>query len=143
VANNRVVFDGLAQLRADLLSLPDDLAQEAAVIVDDTTEVTASSLRQAYPRGETGKLRDGVRAEMKREQFGVVGTVHSTSPHAHLWEFGTQLRRTREGWNRGRMPSRDREGLVSIAARNRRQMNGQLVELVRNAGFDVTGDPNG
>lgn len=140
MSNNRIVLTGLDDLRAALQQLPSDLANEAAEIVDHTAEITKSSLIQVYPLGDTGNLRKGVRVKIERGRFAVVGTVLSTSTHAHLFEFGTQDRTTREGWRRGRSPAHNPGGLVPIAARNRRAMNQQLKALVERAGFTVTGD---
>jgi hypothetical protein len=129
----------MAELKAALRQLPSELAEQGAEFVDDAVEHTAASLRQAYPLGDTGKLRAGVRSSVTRSQFGVVGEVKSTSPHSHLWEFGTAVRATRQGWNRGISPSHHREGLIPIAMRNRKTLNGQLISLLQKAGFVVTG----
>jgi hypothetical protein len=92
---------------------------------------------QTYPKGETANLRRGVKTTIEHGAFGVAGTVKSTSPHAHLWEFGTAVRHTARGWNRGKEQSHD--GLVAIAVRERRRMYERLVALVRSAGFEVSG----
>jgi len=139
VSHNRLVLEGLEELRAALRTLPADLAHDGAEFVDDATERAAASLIQSYPLGETGNLRAGVKHSVVRSQFGVVGMVKSTSPHSHLWEFGTQNRHTRQGWNRGISPSHHREGLIPIAQRERKRLNGALIELVRLAGFQVSG----
>jgi hypothetical protein len=136
---NRFILEGFSDLLAGLRQLPELLTEEATEIVDHTAEITASSLRQVYPLGETGKLRAGVKIKATRSRFGAARIVRSTSPHAHLWEFGTQNRHTRAGWFRGRAPSHSTEGLVAIATRNRRRMNLQLIDLVRREGFEVTG----
>lgn len=133
----RLQLDGLAELRAALRHLPADLADDAGDIVEDTTDRTQTALVQTYPRGDTGNLRRGVKTTIEHGAFGVEGTVKSTSPHAHLWEFGTAVRHTARGWNRGKEQSHD--GLVAIAVRERRRMNQRLVELVRSAGFEVSG----
>src|SRR5438128_7815746 len=138
---NRFEFQGLAELRAALRQLPSELAGEAVSIVDDATGRTESSLLQAYPLGETGKMRAGVSSAVVSDRGGVIGTVRSKSPHARLWEFGTAVRATRQGWNRGRAPSHKTEGLVAIAQRERSRMNQQLIELVRRAGFAGSGVP--
>jgi Bacteriophage HK97-gp10, putative tail-component len=136
MAHNRLDL-GLDEFRAGLRSLPTDLAHDGAGFVEDATEHTASSLIQSYPLGDTGNLRRGVTASVTRSAFGVLGQVKSTSAHAHLWEFGTEIRATRQGWNRGRSPSHHRDGLIPIAVRNRKTMNGRLIDLVRKAGFVV------
>lgn len=139
MATNRIVLDGLAELKAALRQLPEGLRAEGAEIVDDTAEITASSLRQAYPLGDTGKLRAGVSVKTEHTPYGTIGIVRSRSPHAHLWEFGTQNRVTRQGWRRGRMPAHKADGLAAIAVRNRRRMYQRLIQLVQRAGFEVTG----
>jgi hypothetical protein len=139
VSNNRLELNGLADLMAALRKLPADLAQEAADLIDDTVEITASSLIQSYPLGDTGNLRKGVKKKITRSQFGAVGEVKSTSPHAHLWEFGTQNRQTRQGWNRGKLKAQYNRGLVGISLRERKKLNAKLIDLVRKAGFEVTG----
>lgn len=140
MSSNRLVLDGLAELRAALQRLPEELRQEGAAIIDNAAEVTASSLRQSYPVGDTGNLRAGVSVKTEHTPYGTIGIVTSRSPHAHLWEFGSQNRVTRAGWRRGKSPEHKKEGLVPIAQRNRKKMNQQLVELVRKAGFQVSGD---
>lgn len=135
----RLQLDGLTELRAALRQLPAELTDDAAAIVEDTTDRTETALVQTYPKGATGNLRRGVKKTVAKGSFGVQGTVKSTSPHAHLWEFGTAVRHTARGWNRGKAPSHAREGLVAIAVRERRRMNQRLVDLVRSAGFEVSG----
>jgi hypothetical protein len=137
VSANRLEWQGLTEVRQALLHLPADLTSDATPIVDHATETAATSLRQAYPLGETGKLRQGVKVSVRASAAAVVGEVKSTSPHAHLWEFGTQNRHTRKGWFRGR--ETPHQGLVGIAVRVRRRMNEQLIALVKAAGFDVSG----
>jgi hypothetical protein len=138
LSNNRIEWTGLDELYAALRKLPADLAAEAVDLVDNTVEVTAASLIQSYPRGDTGNLRGGVKHSVTPSQFGVSGEVKSTSPHAHFWEFGTQNRKTSKGWNRGKLKDQYNRGLVGIAIRERAKLNKQLVELVRKAGFEVT-----
>jgi hypothetical protein len=139
VSNNRLELNGLADLMAALRKLPAELAAEAAEHIDDTVEVTASSLIQSYPLGDTGNLRKGVKKSVTRSAFGAVGEVKSTSPHAHLWEFGTQNRQTRQGWNRGKLKDQYNRGLVGISLRERKKLNVKLIELVKRAGFEVSG----
>jgi hypothetical protein len=135
-----IELTGLDELREALKQLPEDLAAEGQQIVENHTEFTANSLAIAYPIGDTGNLRKGIKTEYTHTRFGTVGRVRSTSPHAHLWEFGTQDRETREGWKRGQVTPRGKEtGLVPISERWRKVMNRALVELVKRAGFQVTG----
>lgn len=141
MSQNRLILDGMDDLKTALRKLPVEMRDEAAEVIDHTAEITASSLRQSYPRGDTGNLRAGVKVSHERSTFGASATVKSTSPHAHLFEFGTQNRTTRQGWRRGKSPEHKADGLVPIAQRNRKRMNQQLIDIVRKAGFDVTGTP--
>lgn len=133
-----LTITGLEELRTALRNLPTELRDEAAGIVTSTVDRVAAELHTAYPDGGTGNLRRGIKKTIDKSAFGVRGTVTSTSRHAHLWEFGTQNRRTRQGWNRGRGPSHIRQGLISISLRERRKMEQGLIELVRRAGFEVS-----
>ena len=132
-------LEGLTDLRASLLALPDKLRAQANDEVKRTTKEAAAALVVAYPQGDTGNLRKGVRTRYRINRLGLgVGTVLSLAPHAHLWEFGTVNRTTQKGWNRGRMVAQYNRGLVGIAARERREMMAALIALVRNTGFEVT-----
>src|SRR5262245_34330795 len=135
----RLTLTGLPQLQQQLERLPSDLADDADAVVHDITERTAQELVAVYPTGDTGNLRAGVRTRYRRSKGKTVGYVVSTSPHAHLWEYGTQVRKTREGWNRGRMPSHTADGLVSIAMRNRRQLRNEISQQMRQQGLTVSG----
>lgn len=137
--SNRLELNGLSDLMAALRRLPADLAAEAAEEIDNTVEVTAAALVQSYPIGDTGNLRKGVKRSLRRDPFGASGEVKSTSPHSHLWEFGTQSRKTRKGWDRGKMDDQYNHGLVGIALRERKKLNAKLIEIVKRAGFEVTG----
>lgn len=136
-----IQWSGLEEFKKDLRNMPADLADEAGDPVEDAGEHTASSLIQSYPLGDTGNLRGGVSVTTERSQFGVSSIVKSKSPHAHLWEFGTENRKTRQGWPRGTGPEHERQGLVPIAQRNRRTMYQQLKALLVAHGFQVSGEP--
>lgn len=139
----KIVVEGLSELQTWLRQLPVHLTAEAFNVIDDTVEVTAAQLTQSYPLGDTGNLRKGVKTDMTSSNFGVAGIVRSTSKHAHLWEFGTQSRKTKKGWSRGKAPSHKELGLVPIAQRNRKRMNAQLIEIVKKAGFEISGTLDG
>lgn len=134
----KLELTGLEELKAALHQLPIELHDEAAQYVQEATEKAAQDLVVAYPR-RFGGLRQGVSHKVVRAQFGITGTVTSKSKQAVWWEFGTQNRRTKQGWNRGRGPSHSKEGLAAIASRVRRRMNEQLLDVVRKAGFQVSG----
>lgn len=139
MASMKVAMEGLDELRAALKALPEDLARDARFRVRAAANAAADDLRAAYP-SDSGNLRRGVRVAVEDQAVSVVATVKSSSPHAHLWEFGTQVRRTQRLLNRGAAPAHFDQGLVGIAQRRRRDLNEELVDIVRKAGFEVTGE---
>jgi len=104
---NRLVFEGLDELRQQLRALPADLVSRASAIIDRRAQNAAAAIRAAYPEGETGNLRSGVSVPFSASSaFGAGALVSSRSQHAHLWEFGTAVRRTARGANRARCSGR-------------------------------------
>jgi hypothetical protein len=143
MAANRVELIGWNELLIQIRSLPQAFADEAAEMIDNTVEETAASLIQTYPIGpgsgryRGGNLRKGVKWGTTRSGYGISGFVKSTAKHASIWEFGTQSRKTRKGWNRGKSPAHYNQGLVGIAIRKRRELRGKLIDVVRRAGFEI------
>lgn len=138
----RVEKSGMTEFLAGLRAIDSNLGRNATKIVHDTTEGAAADLRAAYPqrnygsRDNRGNLRRGVKTQYPPSQI-VVGQVRNTAPHAQLYEFGTQNRRTLTGANRGSMPPHPTA--IAIYERRRRAMNEQLIEIVQAEGFQVTG----
>lgn len=150
-------WEGLEDFRRALRSLPDDLKNEAAGIVEAAAEDAKKAAYFAYPTGPTrtvkrrrkgvttsvtrvgGNLKKGLRVlHNAGRRFGTESIVKSTAKHAHLFEFGTGRRITNKGANRGVMPKApENEAFIPIAIRIRRRMTKQLIELVRRAGFIV------
>ena len=135
---SKLKLEGLAELRAALRQLPEELAGEANAIVRGHAEDAAQRIKRAYPEGPTGNLRGRVTTEQNSSKFGGSAIVRSRAPHAHLHEFGTRDRRTKKGAFRGAMPQApEHERMIPIAIRVRRNMVRALVDLVRRAGFLV------
>jgi hypothetical protein len=138
--STRLQMNGLAEFRAQLRNLPEDLAQEAGAIVMALAESAQQAVQQAYPEGPTGNLRRGVtvnRADASR--FGVRAIVRSRARHSHMFEFGTKTRQTRKGANRGMMPQApESQRMIPIMQRRRRVMVQALIGVVKKAGFVVS-----
>lgn len=133
---NRVVWEGLEELKAQLRQLPADLAAEASSIVLDAAQGAKTDM--VYPR-RTGNLADHVTVStVSAGTFGAAAIVRNTSPHAAIYENGTQARHTALGANRGSMPP----GHVFVPAvmRNRRRMYERLKALLVSHGLVVSGD---
>lgn len=141
MASVKVQMEGLDELRAELRKLPSDLNRKARDRVIGTANAAAADLGQAYDRSRvTGNMRRGIKVKVEETETTTTAQVRSTSPHAHLWEFGTEVRRTQKLLNRGEAPAHYDQGLVGIAQRKRRQLNTNLVDIVREAGFEVSGE---
>jgi hypothetical protein len=140
VAKVGVALFGLGDMRDALKRLPAALQAEARAEIVRTTALAATELRAVYPIGPTGNLRKGVKTKLKDTKGETTGTVLSTAPHAHLWEYGTVNRKTEKGWNRGRSPSNITRGLVAIRLRRQRQLALALRAILERGGdFRLSG----
>lgn len=134
----RVQFKGLDELRASLRRLPQEMRDEAFVLIIRTGDAASEEIRAAYEAAKvSGNLARGVRVEPlpSTGRFGAAVRVKSTAKHAFLYENGTQTRKTNLGANRGAAPPG--RVFVPIMQRRRRQMHELLVDIVRRAGFEV------
>ena len=96
---------GLAELKAELRRLPEELASDAGEVVLGAANRAEAAILARYPHGPTGNLRDGVSVhEARADRFGAKMIVRSAAPHAHLYEYGSASR-AYKGANRGRMPA--------------------------------------
>jgi hypothetical protein len=133
-----LTFIGMDELRKALLELPATLAYQAAAIVEGAADGAAAEIKAAYPEGETGNLKRGVRVGTKGGgPHTVRRVVRSTAAHATLFETGTQTRQTSLGYNRGFMPGANI--FVPVVVRRRREMFEQLVVIIEKEGLDVRG----
>jgi hypothetical protein len=139
VASSGVTWSGLTELQQALQHLPDALVGDARAIVQRHAEAATAATRDGYP-SYARHLRGGVslrELSAAGDRFGIGFQLRNTSPDASWFEFGTQIRRTAKGHDRGAMPAG--RVLVPIAIRERAAMLTELVALVRAAGFTVTG----
>ena len=142
-----VTWQGLDEFKRALAALPEYISDDAKRIVDSTAEKVGDTMRAAYPKGDTGGLARGVKVEksdqVRAAALGDAAAIVRNSAHqAHLWEFGTEVRQTREGWNRGRVYPATDKGLVTLvgtAITEREEMYRELEDMVRRRGFEVNG----
>lgn len=136
---NRIVWEGLDELRAALRALPDELAAEASGIVLAAAEAARQEIVDAYPH-RTGALWSGMAVTTTAAgRYGAGAVVINRAKHAYIFEVGTQARHTSLGANRGSMPA----GNVFIprVIKHRRAMYEQLKALLERAGLEVSGEP--
>jgi len=160
MANNRIEFQGLEEMRRLLRQLPQELAEEGAGIVNAAARAAFQEIYERYPIGpgtkkrQGGTLRRGLSLSVgdarkgesvgKGVQFGAYAVIKNRAKHAWIFENGTQVRRVAAkvagragnfGTDRGSMTP----GRVFIPAviRHRRAMNAQLRLLLEQHGFQV------
>lgn len=139
MSNNRFQFDGLAELRAALRALPSELVGEGSNIVLGEGNAAAFEIKSGYAaHRRSGNLQDRVDVIQERSQFVAGVLVRNTSPHAVIFENGTQIRHDAKGRNRGAMPPG--HVFVPVMIRRRRRMYGLLGNLLTRHGLQVSGD---
>lgn len=137
MSNTKLMLNGFEEFKQQLRNLPAHLAVQAGPIVVHRAEAAADQIRVNYPE-RTGKLRQGVKVDrVAIEGAGAVARVRSTAKIAFIVENGTQLRHTKEGWNRGAMPPG--HYFVPVVVRERRRMFEELIALLQSEGLTVTG----
>jgi hypothetical protein len=138
MSNNRFTWRGLEELKAALRAMPAELTTEGGHIVEGRANGAVVTIKSGYP-SRTSDLRDKLTVEHTRSRFGARSVVRNTSPHALPFELGSQVNRyTRRGWNRGRMPANPI--FSQTMRRERRAMYGDLADLLRRHGLQVSGD---
>jgi hypothetical protein len=142
VSDNRFVFDGLAELREDLRTLPARLAGEGSGIVQTAANDAAQWIRDRYGAHRvTGTLQSGVKVTTKSVgQFGAGMVVRSTAPHAHLFEYGTEARHyvTKAGKEHktGAVPRHPPSWVfIPVVMQKRREMYERLKQLLQDEGL--------
>lgn len=140
MSNNRLVFEGLEELKRELRQLPSELTAEASNIVNGAANGAAAQVKANYAR-VSGDLVEGVDVVEANGQFSAGAVVRSKSKHAWMYENGTQVRHTSRGANRGAMPpAPPGRAFIPVVIRKRRQMFESLKALLVRKGLLVTGD---
>ncbi len=137
-----LVFEGLAQLKQDLLNLPTELQAEAGHIVQAHANAAAARIKDTYP-SITGELRNKVTVTYDLTS-GVAASavVKNTSRLAYIFENGTEARHyvTINGVTHqtGRMPGF--HVFIPRVMQERRNMYVDLKALLVRKGLAVSGD---
>jgi hypothetical protein len=140
MSNNRLVFDGLAELRQQLRALPDALTGDAERIVLSNAHGAEDDIRGAYPRKD-GTLQDGLEVVvMPNSGKGFAGAVviNNAGLEANVYEVGTAVRTTKKGANRGRIDIAHHT-FVPRVIRWRARMYDELRAMLRAHGLTVSG----
>jgi hypothetical protein len=103
---------GFDELKAALAALPEASKRASAPILLRHAQTAEQQVVTAYPE-VTGNLRAGVKV-IERQAHGVAAlyTLVTSSPHAHLYEFGTVHQRPRATF----LPITERERRDAVVA---------------------------
>ncbi len=130
---------GLEEFKEALRKLPENLTEEAAGIVQSVASGAAQTVQADYPRGPTGNLKARVSVTNERSRVTTKSLVRSRAPHAHLFEYGTNRRRTNKGANRGAMPKAPpTQAMIPAIVRARARLFEALITLLEREGLVVT-----
>jgi len=133
----KVQWSGLDEFLREFGSIPKEVHADGMSILVEETEGAAAEMRNAYGAvAVTGTLANRVRTVYPSTEI-LIGLVQSRAPHSHLYEWGTKMRKTLTGANRGKMPAAKPAVVVPIARRRRNRMSRRLVEMLRAMGFEI------
>lgn len=145
MSNNRIVFRGLEELKAELRALPAELASEAGNVVEGTAIEASATVHAEYERHRvTGELADSLKVlHVSAGQFGAAYVVKATSKIAWLFDNGSQARHWLSGKSTGAMWGKTppTHVFVKTMTRARTKMYQTLKGVVERKGLVVTGEP--
>lgn len=129
-------FEGLEAFRAALRRLPEELASEAANLIEARGKGAVVTIKAGYP-SRSGELRNKLTVTHRRSRFGARSVIRNTSKYALPFDVGTQAaRRTKGGANRGSAPANPI--FSQTMSRERRGLRGDLTTLLVRHGLLVT-----
>jgi len=144
VSETKFLFTGLDELKAELRTLPADLAAEASAIVHRSADSAATQVRSVYQAHRiTGNLAEHVTVTPQAiGQYGAAVLVKSAARHSHLFESGTVVRHyvTVNGVDHLTGPMPGFHVFIPAMIRARRVMYADLAALLERHGLRVRGD---
>lgn len=142
MAKSLVVWDGLAELRAEILALPEACTGEAALKIEGAANGAKVDIAGAYPWRTGDTRKKTVVVPIARKGFIVGAVVKNTSKLASVIENGSQARHyfTVNGVNHltGKMPAL--HVFVPRILKARRRLVQELKDMVARHGAVVTGE---
>jgi hypothetical protein len=130
-------WTGLQELLAQFATLAPDLTQAAAPAVETAAQAAKSAIYAGYPT-RTGDLKNHLAVVLHTDATRTEGVVVNTSPHAAVFERGSQARHTAIGANRGSMPANPIFSATMIRWR-RGLYAGPIPRVLADMGLTVTG----
>jgi len=130
-------WTGVDELVDQFATLARDLTTDAAPEVEAAAQAAKSAIYAGYP-SRTSDLKNHLAVVMHTDATRTEAVVINTSPHAAVFERGSQARHIAIGANRGSMPANPL--FSSTMMRTRRALYTALVpHLVDQFGLTVTG----
>ena len=140
MSNNRIRYEGLEELKANLRNLPEHLRDKGREIVVDAGQAAHAEIRQQYEQHRrSGDLLETLEIVETSAAGGFfAGVIIRVKSHKASWfENGTEVRETKGFGLRGR--ARPANIFVPTVMKHRRDMREKLKALVRSQGLRVTG----
>ena len=125
-----------AEFAEALRQLPKDLADEARAIVKHAADEAQATVVSQY-KPSAASIARAWRQKEWDSRFGTKVQLINTNSLAALYEYGTELRHTSQGWSRGRMPAS--HTFIRAVVDERAGMFDDLTALLERAGFRVSG----
>lgn len=116
--------------------LPPEMVKEATNLISGVANQATFQLKGQYPMGG---LRDHVQVEQLNKSSAYAGfRIKNTDKKAWWWEYGTAVRHTKLGYNRGEW-KRPHGTLVDQLQKSRAQMWVLLRDFLVRKGLKVSG----
>jgi hypothetical protein len=129
-------LDGLAAVQVALDNLTPEVINEVEAMQRDVAETAAATIRGLYTYRE-GNLVKGVRTRrLLKGRLVAAMVIENTYWLAGIYDHGTMtVRETKQGYSRGKMPSRPVFRRTTNAAQ--REAHERTVEILRRHGLTV------
>jgi hypothetical protein len=130
-------WTGIQELVDQFATLAQDLTTAAAPEVDAAAQAAKQTIYAGYPT-RTGDLKNHLAVVVHTDATRTEAVVINTSPHAAVFERGSQARHTAIGAYRGSMPANPLFSATLIRAR-RGLYAGPIPQVLEDVGLTVTG----
>jgi len=130
-------WTGIQELVDQFATLAQDLTTAAAPEVEAAAQAAKQTIYAGYPT-RTGNLKDHLAVVVHTDATRTEAVVINTSPHAAVFERGSQARHTAIGAYRGSMQANPLFSATLIRAR-RGLYAGPIPRVLEGMGLQVTG----
>ena len=132
-----LTIEGIAEVQKALQDLPPTLVVEGSHLIEGEANYAAYQIRSQYPAGD---LQDGVTVDPVTKATAYAGfRITSRDFKAEWYKFGTAMRHTKLGWNRGQERVRPTPVFIPTMEKARATMWAGLREFLVRNGLIVTG----